>query len=68
MNKDLDLLDFLKYILDCECISDLKTEPYNTKAKLILDKMDYRHYSLNSIKHAIEYVCSSFENITNKNL
>lgn len=36
MNKYFDLLDFLKYILGCTYISDLKTENYIIKARLIL--------------------------------
>ena len=68
MSKELDLLEFLKYILSCEYISDLRTEPYNAKAKLILEKIDIRNFSLNQIKDTIEYVYSSFEDITNENL
>ena len=68
MSKELDLLEFLKYILSCEYISDLRKEPYNAKAKLILEKIDIRNFSLNQIKDTIEYVYSSFEDITNENL
>lgn len=68
MSKELDLLEFLKYILSCEYISDLRTEPYNAKAKLILEKIDIRNFSLNQIKDTIEYVYSYFEDITNENL
>lgn len=41
-NKHLDLLEFLKYILGCTYISDLKNETYNAKAKLIFEKNGFR--------------------------
>lgn len=56
MNEDLDILEFLKYILDCTYISDLRIEPYNTKVKLLLNKLDLRKYSSNQIIDAIEYI------------
>jgi hypothetical protein len=56
MNEDLDILEFLKYIFDCMYISDLRTEPYNERAKHVLDKLDLNKYSLNQIIDAIEYI------------
>lgn len=56
MNENLDLLEFLKYILGCTYMSDLRIEPYNTKAKLILEQLDFGYYSLDQIKDAIEYI------------
>ena len=56
MSEDLYILDVLKYILDCTYISDLRIEPYNTKAKLLLNKLDLREYSPNQIIDAIEYI------------
>lgn len=55
VNK-LELLEFLKYILGCTYISDLKTEPYNTKAKLILKQLNLKKYSFNQVKDAFEYL------------
>ena len=63
-----DLLEFLQYALSCTYISDLKTEQYNKRAKLILEKIDIRNFSMNQIRDAIEYIYSSFEDITNENL
>lgn len=57
MNTDLELLEFLKYILDCEYISDLTTKPYNRKARLLLNRLDLnRYYNPNQIKDAFEYI------------
>lgn len=58
MNEDVELLDFIKYVLGCTYISDLQTEPYNKRAKMILDKLDLRRYSLYQIRDAIEYIYS----------
>ncbi len=57
-----DLLEFLKYVLNCTYISDLRTETYNIRAKEILDKFDPAYYSLNQIKDAIEYVYTEKSN------
>lgn len=56
MNEEMDLLDFLKYVLGCTYISDLRIDTYNNRAKIILDNLDLRYYSLNSIRDAIEYI------------
>lgn len=58
MSEEMDLLDFIKYVLGCECMSDLQTHPYNNRAKLILDKLDLREYSLHQIRDAVEYIYS----------
>jgi hypothetical protein len=55
-NKTLNLLEFLKYILGCTYISDLRFEPYNTKAKLILQFLNRKEYSISQIKDALEYL------------
>ena len=36
MMKNDKLLDLLQFILGCDYLSDLKTEPYNKKLKLYL--------------------------------
>ena len=56
MEKDIEPLEFLRYILGCDYISDLRIEPYNTKAKLLLNNLGIRQYSLNQIHKAIEYI------------
>ena len=58
MNERFDLLEFLKYVLGCTYVSDLRTEPYNTRARLILERLYLGYYSLNQIRDAIEYICS----------
>lgn len=55
-SKNYDLLEFLKYILGCEYISDLKTEPYKTKVKMLFEHLDLNYFSLNQIKDAINYI------------
>jgi hypothetical protein len=76
MNKDStkensmnekDLLEFLQHALGCTYISDLQTEKYNKRAKLILEKIDIRNFSLNQIRDAIEYVYYTFNDITDGN-
>ena len=68
--NEKDLLEFLQHALSCTYISDLHTGQYNERAKLILEKIDIRNFSLNQIRDAIEYVYSTFEdennNIKNK--
>ena len=56
IEKDEDLLDFLKRALDCYYISDLQTEQYNNRAKLILEKLDLRYFSLTAITQALAYI------------
>lgn len=56
MNKDLELLEFLKYILGCTYISDLKTDPYNDRAKLLLKHLNLNKYSLYQINDAFIYL------------
>lgn len=51
-----DLLEFLKYVLGCTYISDLRTEPYNTRAKAFFEKLDLTYFSLTKIKDATEYL------------
>ena len=58
IDEDLHLLEFLKYILGCEYISDLKNEPYNIKAKLILRQLNLKTYSQNQINDVVEYIFS----------
>ena len=42
MNNKLDLFEFLKYILDCTYIFDLRTIHYNNNAKLILKQLNLK--------------------------
>ena len=55
-NKRLDLLEFLKYILGCTYISDLRTGAYNVKAKLILNFLNLKKYPINQVEDAFEYI------------
>lgn len=55
-SNNLDLLEFFRYIIGCQNISDLRTELYNAKAKALFDKLDWTNYSLTQIKDAIKYL------------
>ena len=61
MNKKLDLLEFLKYIIGCDYISDLKTKNYNVRAKEILNQLASSEYSLNQIQNALNYIDTTLE-------
>lgn len=52
----MDIFDFLKHILGCTYISDLRTEPYNTKAKLILERLDLKKYPNNQVIDIFGYI------------
>lgn len=54
--SERDLLEFLKYILSCTYISDLKFEPYNDKAKTTLGELNLQKYSLKQLKDVFEYI------------
>lgn len=56
MNEDLELLEFLKYILGCMYISDLKTESYNGKARFLLEHLNLEKYPLKQINDAFLYI------------
>lgn len=56
MDSNSDLLEFLKYILGCTYISDLRVEPYNSKAKLLLKQLKLDEYSENHVKDIFEYI------------
>ena len=56
MNKGFDLLEFLQYILGCTYISDLRIEPYNSKAKILLDRLNCGYYTLSEITDCMEYL------------
>lgn len=51
-----DILEFLRDVLDCPNISDLRTKRYNKKAKLIFEHLDLNRFSLNQIQDAKEYI------------
>ena len=53
--KKLDLLDFLKYILDCTYISDLRRNPYINKVKLLLEYLNLKKFSSKEVEDALDY-------------
>lgn len=58
MMKNDKLLDLLQFILGCDYLSDLKTEPYNKKAKIIFENLDLTKFSLSNVKDTILYLYS----------
>lgn len=60
MNEDFDLLDFLKYILGCTYISDLRTSPYNDRAKLLLKFLKLNKFPPEQVRDAFEYLYNKF--------
>lgn len=53
---NINLLEFIQYIIGCEYLSDLRSGIYNEKAKLLLQRLDLTQYSFKSIIDAIEYL------------
>lgn len=55
-NNKTDIFETLKNILGCEYISDMKFEPYRTKAKEALKSMDLSILSLSDLKDIAQYL------------
>lgn len=51
-----DIFERLKKALDCTYISDMRTEPYCSKAKALLKEMDIDDYSLNELNEIAFYL------------
>lgn len=56
MNRRFDLLEFLQYVIGCAYMSDLLIEPHNTKAKIILDRLELDYYTFYEISDCIQYL------------
>lgn len=55
-NNKTDIFETLKNILGCEYISDMKFEPYRTKAKEALKSMEMSILSLSDLKDIAQYL------------
>lgn len=55
-DNQLSLLEFIREVLGCKYISDLRQEPFNNRAKLLWSKLDLSHYSLYEICDASKYL------------
>ena len=58
-NKDNtpdDLLEVIRQELNCTYISDLRNEPNNSFARLMLRKLNLRRYSLKVLNDACSYI------------
>ena len=51
----MDLFEDLKSQLGCRFVSDLRFEPYSSKAKLLLSEMDLSKYTLSELRDAAWY-------------
>lgn len=52
----MNLLSFVAYILGCYYISDLHKDPYNNRAKLLLENLDLSKWSNIEINDITEYL------------
>ena len=52
----VDVLEFLKQALYCDYISDLRREPYNSKAKALLKHVDLSGYPDNQVRDIYRYL------------
>ena len=55
-NNKTDIFETLKNTLGCEYISDMKFEPYRTKAKEALKSMKLSILSLSELKDIAQYL------------
>lgn len=55
-NNKTDIFETLKTTLGCEYISDMKFEPYRTKAKESLKSMELSALSLSELKDLVRYL------------
>lgn len=55
-NQNLDLLEFLQYIIGCAYISDLKDSIYHKKVKMLLKHLNLKHWPLSQIKDVTNYI------------
>lgn len=56
VNVYVDVLEFLKQALYCDYISDLRREPYNSKAKALLKHIDLSRYPDNQVRDIQQYL------------
>lgn len=55
-NENLDLLEFLQYIIGCTHISDLRSDSCNDRTKMLFKNLNLTKWSLNQIIDAINYI------------
>lgn len=55
-----DLFELLRSVLSCQYISDLRVDPYNAKARRLLEHLDLRGYSSNHVSDLYKYLGISF--------
>ena len=55
-NQNLDLLEFLQYIIGCTYISDLKCTACRKKVEMLLKHLNLKHWQLNQLKDVINYI------------
>ena len=56
MNANTDLLEFLQSALRCMYLSDLRTEPYNNRAKVMLDQLALNSFPARQVSDAYRYL------------
>lgn len=55
-NDGTDLFELLKNLVCCTYISDLRADPYNAKAKMILKVLDPDLYSAGQMSDVCQYI------------
>ena len=52
----MELLEFLRVILGCEFLSDLRFEPYYSKVLMLLSQLKLQNYTVKDINEVKKYL------------
>ena len=52
----MDIFEYLRSMLGCQCISDLRFEPYKIRAQRLLQTIPLQGYSLEVLSDLAEYL------------
>ena len=57
-NNDPELLEYLQSILRCAYLSDLRREPYNSRAKQLMAQISLAAFPSRQVSDAVQYLCA----------
>ena len=57
-NNDPELLEYLQSILRCTYLSDLRMEPYNSRAKQLMAQISLAAFPSRQVSDAYQYLCA----------
>ena len=57
-SNDPDLLEYLQSILRCTYLSDLRTEPYNSRARQLMTQISLAAFPSRQVSDAFHYLCA----------